>query len=220
MKKALLLALVTAVSVGFPVSSGLAGQTKLKGAVFSPEAGVICDKDIFCADEQGISMAITKMYLGEKAEKKLLEMGEMDMSTFTLTNGVRCDVKARKCTISKYEDKVDAAHTKALFGSAGGSTADAAPSRGAVFFPTGGILCDRQLGICADSQGVSAAFTQEYLGDAAQKKLMALIKKGGYNQTYFILSNGVACNTADKKCYAGEFDNRVDAVHTRALFGN
>lgn len=91
-------------------------RVQLKGGVFSPEAGVLCDKDIFCADEQGISMALTKMYLGEKAQKKLLEMGEFDTTVFTLTNAVRCEAKARKCTISKLDDKVDAAHTKALFG--------------------------------------------------------------------------------------------------------
>jgi hypothetical protein len=133
---------------------------------------------------------------------------------------VRCDVKARRCTVSKYEDKVDTAHTRALFGSTGASASAPAPARGAVFFPGTGVLCDRKVGLCADEQGISMAFTQQYLGDAAQKKQMELMKKGGYNQTYFILSNGVACNTADKKCYVGEFDNRVDAVHTRALFGN
>jgi hypothetical protein len=91
---------------------------------------------------------------------------------------------------------------------------------GGVYSPQTGIICDRQVGICADSQGISMAYTQEYLGEAAQKKQMALMRQGGYNQTYFILSNGVACNTADKKCYVGEFDSTVDAAHTKALFGN
>jgi hypothetical protein len=52
-----------------------AKSVQLKGSVYSPEAGVICDKKGgFCADSQGIAVALTKMYLGEKAEKKLLEM--------------------------------------------------------------------------------------------------------------------------------------------------
>ena len=61
--------------------------------------------------------------------------------------------------------------------------------------------------------------TKMYLGERAEQKQMALMKQGGYNQTYFILSDGVACNTADKKCYVGEFDSTVAAAHTRALFG-
>ena len=219
MKRLMLLISVTGVFLCFSVASAVAGQTKLKGGVFSPEAGVICDKNIFCADSQGISMGITKMYLGEKAEKKLLEMGDFDTTTFTLTNGVHCEVKLQKCMVSKYENKVDAAHTKALFGAVSAPAAVAAPAN-AVFSPGAGILCDKQKGFCADSQGISMAYTQEYLGDAAQKKQMALMKKGGYNQTYFILSNGVACNTVDKKCYAGEFDSTVDVARTKALFGN
>ena len=221
MRRVLLMALVTVVSLGCSVASGAAAQKKLKGAVYSPEAGIICDKKGgFCADDQGISMAYTKEYLGEKAQKKLLGMGDFDMITFTLSNKVYCETKIRKCTISKYEDKIDAAHTKALFGSAGVSAAAAAPSRNAVYSPDSGILCDKQKGFCADSQGISMAYTQEYLGDAAQKKLMALKKKGGFNETFFVLSNGLACNTVDKKCYAGEFDNKVDDGFTKLLFGN
>jgi len=97
--------------------SGLSIATPLKGSVTSPEPGIICDKKAnFCSDSQGISMAFTKQFLGEKAEKKPLDMGEFDMTTFTLSNGVHCDINAKKCTVSKYDDKVDAAHTKALFG--------------------------------------------------------------------------------------------------------
>ena len=180
----------------------------------------ICDEKAgFCADAQGISMGITKMYLGEKAEKKLLEMGDFDMTTFTLSNGVHCETKTHICTVSKFDNKIDAAHTKALFGSAGTSGC-AAATINAVFSPDSGILCDKQKGFCADSQGISMAYTQEYLGEKAQKKLLALKKKGGYNETFFVLSNGIACNTIDKKCYAGEFDNKVDDGWTKALFGN
>jgi hypothetical protein len=218
MKRMVLTAATSVVLLGLLVAPGASGQTMLRGAVYTPEAGTICDKKAgFCADEQGISMAITKMYLGEAAEKKLLAMGEFDTTTFTLTNGVHCEAKARKCTVSKIDGTVDAAHTKALFGAAG--SAAAAPVKGAVTFPAAGIICDKQVGICADEQGISMAFTEEYLGEAAQKKQMALMKKGGYNQTFFVLSNGIACNTVDKKCYAGEFDSTVDAVHTKALFG-
>ncbi|MFZ4478979.1 MAG: YcgJ family protein [Rhodoferax sp.] len=101
-----------------------AKNVQLKGSVYSPEAGVICDKKGgFCADSQGIAVALTKMYLGDKAEKRLMDMirpepgvQDFDTTTFVLTNKVACDCKARNCKVSKLDDKIDAAHTKALFG--------------------------------------------------------------------------------------------------------
>ena len=104
--------------------AGLAKTVQLKGAVYSPEAGVICDKKAgFCADSEGIAVALTKMYLGDKAEKKLMDrirpepgVQDYDTKTFVLTNKVACDCKTKVCKVSKLDAKVDAAHTKALFG--------------------------------------------------------------------------------------------------------
>lgn len=101
-----------------------AKEVKLKGSVYSPHPGVLCDKKGgFCADSQGIAVALTNMYLGDKAEKRLMDMirpepgvQDFDTTTFVLTNKVACDCNAKKCTVSKYETKTDAAHTKALFG--------------------------------------------------------------------------------------------------------
>lgn len=114
---------VFALVFGFPFG-GHASEVKLKGSVYSPQQGVICDKKGgFCADEQGIAVALTKMYLGDKAEIKLMDtirpepgVQDFDKTTFVLTNKVACDCKAKVCKISKYENTVDAAHTKALFG--------------------------------------------------------------------------------------------------------
>lgn len=203
--------------------SSLALAAPLKGEVYSPEPGILCDKKAgFCADSQGISIAFTQQFLGDEAGQKMIEMSRenFDATVFTLTNGVHCEAKTQQCTVSKFDSTVDAAHTQALFGrSAPAAPASAAAMKGAVFSPETGILCDKRVGICADSSGISMAFTQQFLGDRAQQKQMALMKQGGYNQTYFILSDGVACNTADKKCYVGEFDSMVAGAHTRALFG-
>lgn len=102
----------------------LAKPVQLKGAVYSPQPGVICDKKGgFCADAEGIAVALTKLYLGDKAEKRLMDMirpepgiEAFDATTFVLTNRVACDCKAMKCTVSKLDNSIDAAHTKALFG--------------------------------------------------------------------------------------------------------
>ncbi len=97
---------------------------KLKGAVFSPYPGVICDRKAgFCADSEGIAVALTKLYLGEKAERRLMDITrpvsgvqDFDASTFVLTNEVACDCKLKKCKVNKYEERIDTAHTRALFG--------------------------------------------------------------------------------------------------------
>ena len=102
----------------------LALSAALKGAVYSPSPGVICDKKAqFCADDQGISLAFTKQHLGEKAEAAMLARikdaggpANYDMTWFGFSNGVDCKTKDKVCHVSKHSEKVDKAHTKALFG--------------------------------------------------------------------------------------------------------
>ncbi|MFN7642270.1 MAG: YcgJ family protein [Burkholderiales bacterium] len=106
------------------LASPLTVSAQLKGAVFSPSPGIVCDKKAqFCADDQGISLAYTKEYLGQKAENTMMgrikEGGgsaNYDLTWFAFSNGVDCKTKEKVCRASKHSDKVDAAHTKALFG--------------------------------------------------------------------------------------------------------
>lgn len=95
----------------------------LKGAVSSPMAGFICDKKAgFCANAQGISMGLTKEYLGEKGEQIMMAninsvgANNFDPSVYTLSNGVACKSSTKTCTVSKWSENVDKAHTQALFG--------------------------------------------------------------------------------------------------------
>ena len=97
------------------------GEKMLKGAIYSPEQGVICDKKSgFCADNMGISMGFTKDFLGEAAQKKMLttinSVKDFDLTWFTFSNGVSCKTKEKVCYTSKFEDNIDQEHTKALFG--------------------------------------------------------------------------------------------------------
>jgi hypothetical protein len=39
-----------------------------------------------------------------------------DLTWFGFSNGVDCKGKAKVCRVSKHSDKLDAAHTNALFG--------------------------------------------------------------------------------------------------------
>jgi hypothetical protein len=85
--------------------------------------GVICDKASgFCADHAGVSVALTKMYLGDKAQSKLMveinKVGiqDFDATTFTMRGGLTCDTKIKTCWTNRYDKKVDAKATQTLFG--------------------------------------------------------------------------------------------------------
>jgi hypothetical protein len=94
--------------------------------------------------------------------------------------------------------------------------------KGAVYTPSAGVICDKKAGFCADSEGISMGFTKEYLGQAAQDKMMKLINDVGvsnFDTTWFVLSNGVACKTKEKACTVSKIDNKIDTAHTKALFG-
>lgn len=99
-------------------------------------------------------------------------------------------------------------------------SAQAAGKRKKVFSPRPGVLCDQY--ICADAQqGVSDTLTERYLGHAQVKRLR---KMGEFNRQSFTLSNGIHCNTIDKKCYVDRYfdaqgrHSAVSEYHTQLLF--
>jgi uncharacterized protein len=88
------------------------------GSVFSPERGVVCDKKSgFCADAYGISLGMTKDFLGKKQQdtwsKRITK--DFDTTAFTMSNKVFCDTNVRTCYSSKLKDKVDHYFTNRLF---------------------------------------------------------------------------------------------------------
>ena len=97
---------------------------QLTGDVYSPRPGVVCDRKAqFCADSNGISLALTRENLGAQAEAvmqgRIRDAGgpsNYDLAWFGLSNGVDCKASQRVCHVSKHSDQVDAAHTRALFG--------------------------------------------------------------------------------------------------------
>jgi hypothetical protein len=85
--------------------------------------GAICDKKAgFCADFMGVSVALTKMYLGDEAEQKLMAeinkvgVQDFDATTFTMSGGLTYDTKQKTCWTNRYDKKVDAKATRTLFG--------------------------------------------------------------------------------------------------------
>lgn len=102
------------------IAGALVSSTAFATIIYKP--GTLCDsKAGFCADSQGVSVGITEMELGAKAAKKLQaqinEVGikDFDATTFTMTGGLNCDTKEKKCYTNRYDKKVDAKATKTLF---------------------------------------------------------------------------------------------------------
>ena len=67
--------------------------------------------------------AFTQEYLGAKAEatmpSRIRDAGRVanyDLTWFGFSNGVDCKTKDKVCKVSRQSDKVDGAHTRALFG--------------------------------------------------------------------------------------------------------
>lgn len=92
-------------------------------SVYFPKGSqhVVCDRRAnFCADEQGISMGLTALYLGQAAQQRLQtvvkDLSVDELSRYTLTSGVHCDSKKRTCFVSKYSTQPDAAMTRQLYG--------------------------------------------------------------------------------------------------------
>ena len=88
------------------------------GNVFSPAHGVVCDrKSGFCADSYGISMGLTRDYLGGKNADIWTKRtrGDFDTSVFGMSNGVYCDTHEGRCYTNKLKESVDHYFTNALF---------------------------------------------------------------------------------------------------------
>lgn len=87
----------------------------------SPVKGVVCDI-YFCADDGGVSDALTTKYLGKKKGEQLAAQGDFDRSAFTFANGVYCNTRAHMCRKDRYfgadgkpSGKIDSKTTQWLF---------------------------------------------------------------------------------------------------------
>ena len=89
---------------------------------------------------------------------------------------------------------------------------------GSVYFPQKGIVCDKKAGFCADSEGISMGYTKEYLGQAAQDKMMGYVEKDNMETGSYTMSNGIYCDSDTKKCYNNKQKERVDSYYTKMLF--
>jgi len=92
-------------------------------------------------------------------------------------------------------------------------------SNGSVYFPEHGIVCDKKAGFCADYEGISMGYTKEYLGQAAQDKMMGYLEKDHMETASYTLSNGIYCDSHKRKCFKDRYNGSpVNKHYTNKLF--
>jgi hypothetical protein len=98
--------------------------------------------------------------------------------------------------------------------------AGAAAAGSGVYSPTQGVMCDKPAGFCADGTGVSATWTEKYLGAAAAHKLAAnMTDPAGFDGSVFGFSNRVYCDIKAQVCTKDKFSTVVNPAATKTLFG-
>lgn len=112
------LCLVGITIAALPMLSSAKSTSSLK----SPEKNVLCDKYVCVSAKEGVSVALTKKYLGDKRAKAIEQDGDFDKTAMTFTNGVFCDIKEQKCHMDRYfeadgkRSAVSKEYTQKLFG--------------------------------------------------------------------------------------------------------
>lgn len=96
------------------------------------------------------------------------------------------------------------------------STASAAGET--LWSPDQGVICDRVAQFCADGTGVSATFTEEYLGPQAAKAVAKKLKANGYDSSKFTFSTGAHCNINKRRCTVAKGNDKIDPVTDGVLF--
>jgi hypothetical protein len=122
-----------------------------------------------------------------------------------------------------YRSAYNAAYDKAKKSAKGKSAAaPAAAPKGKkftnyLFSPASGVICDTYgIKYCADGTGISASFTEQYLGHDASKKLAE--DMAGADTSAFVLSNKIECRVKENACFKSKGGSTIDPVFTKILF--
>jgi len=120
------------------------------------------------------------------------------------------------CLIGETKDRIAA--MKHALGSSSSASHKSTHKSGSVYFPEHGIVCDKKAGFCADREGISMGYTKEYLGQAAQDKMMGYVERDHMETDSYTMSNGIYCDSKKQKCYTEKFGSVVDKDFTNNLF--
>lgn len=104
-----------------PILLSTSAEATQTHSLHSPAKGIVCDQ-YFCANADGVSVALTEHYLSKKEGHNLVAQGDFDHSRFTFANGIHCDIKERTCYKDRYfgrdgkpSDDIDTVTTQTLF---------------------------------------------------------------------------------------------------------
>lgn len=86
-------------------------------------------------------------------------------------------------------------------------------------FPRSGVVCDRAMRICYDSDGTSAPLTRRYFGERAERDLMRQLS-GRPRPRQFEFSSGEVCDLRSRTCWDDGWQRtNVSNRLSRQLFG-
>ncbi|MEZ8739365.1 YcgJ family protein [Photobacterium swingsii] len=102
------------------------------------------------------------------------------------------------------------------------STANHTPLADGIYSPEHGIICDQKAGFCVDGFGISMAFTQTFLGEDAQNKMLKMIEEVGgsdnFDSSRFSFSNKVYCDSTERRCFDDRYSDTQQTQFTDVLF--
>ena len=89
-----------------------------------------------------------------------------------------------------------------------------------VFSPERGVICDTYgLAYCADGTGISMSYTEKHLGPKAVTAFNKAHEDGDFDETEFVLSNGVQCKTKINACFVRKNSTEMHEAITQRIWG-
>jgi hypothetical protein len=89
-----------------------------------------------------------------------------------------------------------------------------------VFSPERGVICDTYgTAYCADGTGISMSWTEKFLGPKAVTAFNRMTEGGDFDETEFVLSNGVQCKTKINACFTHKNGTEIHEAITQRIWG-
>jgi hypothetical protein len=89
-----------------------------------------------------------------------------------------------------------------------------------VFSPERGVICDTYgTAYCADGTGISMSWTEKFLGPKAVTAFAKMTEGGDFDETEFVLSNGVQCKTKINACFTQKNGTEMHEAITQRIWG-
>jgi hypothetical protein len=89
-----------------------------------------------------------------------------------------------------------------------------------VFSPERGVICDTYgTAYCADGTGISMSWTEKFLGPKAVTAFAKMTEGGDFDETEFVMSNGVHCKTKINACFTQKNGTEMHEAITQRIWG-